>query len=114
MRHHQTPHLPHPRQSQISNNEEASYDFLVHFNDVKHRLENIEDSLKRLTNKMDETPIKSQYLGKSMINDGLTRKYEWFNYLNMLNSPTIIIFLIAWIFGLFTAFCSKRLFSTFS
>ena len=104
--HSQTPRH-HNRQSQMSNKEETAYDFLVYFNYVKQRLGKIEDSLKRLSNKLDESPAvvgQNQLMTRNHLasfdKDKLVRERdEYFSKYstrmvlqNILKSPMILVF----------------------
>ena len=112
-------------QNYISTNE--SYDLLVQYNDIKQRLDQIEDNLKQINSKFDpkgedkSENIVHKFSHKSLIdngfmhnkNFGLISNAERSHFSNFLKSPIMIIALIAWIFGLLTAIFSRKFVSLF-
>ena len=116
--HNQTPRLRQKHNVNVLANEETPYDFLIHFNDIIERLDKIEVKLNFLTKKthddVDQSkhPITNLNTHKEIgLHKPLKQNASKISTFNMLKSPAIIIFLLAWIFGLATAIYSKRFFS---
>jgi hypothetical protein len=121
---HQTPRL---RQKHHSNNVlanvEMSYDFLVHFNEIKERLDKIEVKLNCLNKRADDHEGDTSKYNNAKFNlhkESVSSPYaslrhnnsaSKISHFNILKSPAIIVFLLAWIFGLGFAIFSKRIFS---
>ena len=109
-----------PTTDYISTNE--SYDLLVQYNDIKQRLDQIEDNLKQINCKFDpkgedeSEDIVHRVSHKSSIDNRFMHSKvsnERSHFSNFLKSPFMIIALIAWIFGLLTAIFSRKFVSLF-
>ena len=119
---HQTRSLHHNRKSDSLTNEETSFDILIHFSDIKQRLDKIEDNLKHLDKKLDAQSIVKTSMNRlnresfTTENDLFLKQFKSFSCVSIwaksiLNSPGLLIFLIAWVLGLITSLVSKKIFS---
>jgi hypothetical protein len=84
----------------------ASEALLSHFNDVKQRLDKIEESLSLLGNKFAPTTKTNVMMRHYPRLDERTE----FVIPSLLKSPGIVIFLCAWVLGMVTVIASKSLF----
>ena len=116
--HSQTPISRRKLYNNVLVNEETPYNFLIHFNDIKERLDKIEVKLNCLTEKryndVDQSKNSLANFNSNKENaqhKSLKQSSSKISTFDMLKSPAAIIFLFAWIFGLATAIYSKRLFS---
>lgn len=141
LHHRQTPHLRHPIVPDVVESNECivtneSYDLLVQYNDIKQRLDHIEDNLSKLGKKIDssmqitstnqtnqlqhqqhnvrQTQLNEGFFSKKeiQVNESFKKQHLTKNsQTNELFTKTnLFVALLAWLIGLISAVLSQYLF----
>lgn len=128
LHHRQTPHLRHPIVPDVVESNECiatneSYDLLVQYNDIKQRLDLIEDNLSKLNKKFDSNIQTSSHLNVRQLESSVKKSEIQVNesfkkhvltkntFKNELfNKTNLFVALLAWIIGLISAVLSQNLF----